>query len=338
MTRIFVTGAGGGVGQGIIKSLRLIEDLDLYVVAADMNALSPGLYAADLACVIPPASSPTYVEALVKLFADLEIDYYIPGTDTELQVCAAAADHVHAESGTRVVVAPPETIKIASDKYSTFQFLRSHGFDAPLTCLPNDIDPRSFDYPLVVKPRGGTRSIGFRLVHSPNELDAAIATQPDCVVQEFVGTPDSEYTCTVVGLGHGNRSAAFVLRRWLRDGDTYRATPVLDESVSRYVSQIAAKLALEGPCNFQLRVDGDTPKLLEINARCSGTTPLWSQLGFNPIEFYLKSAADLPYVPKVRYGVTVLRYWAEMIVSDQHVSKLSDGAPVPANPIQSFRL
>ena len=28
MIRTFITGAGGGIGQGIIKSLRLIKDLD----------------------------------------------------------------------------------------------------------------------------------------------------------------------------------------------------------------------------------------------------------------------------------------------------------------------
>ena len=326
MTTVFVTGAGGGIGQGIVKALRLINDLDLRIVAADMNPLSPGLYAADLACIVPAASSRSYVDTLLRLFRDLGVDYYFPGTDVELTACADAAGRIQDETGTRVIVAPSETVRIASDKYATFQFLRNHGLAAPKTYLPDSVDPGSLEYPVVVKPRNGARSQGFRLVAGPAELARTVGEQPGSIIQEHIGSADSEYTCTVVGVD-GRQSEPFVLQRWLRDGDTYRAIPVLRETVREYVRQVAAKLDLEGPCNFQLRVDGAEPKLLEINARCSGTTPLWAQLGFNPVECYLKGALGVPYHPQVRYGVTVLRYWAEMIVTDRDVRALDDGVP-----------
>ena len=332
MTTVFVTGAGGGIGQGIVKALRLINDLDLRIVAADMNPLSPGLYAADLACIVPAASSRSYVDTLVRLFRDLGVDYYFPGTDVELTVCADAAGHIQDEAGTRVVVAPPETVRIASDKYATFQFLRDHRLAPPMTYLPASVDPGSLGYPVVVKPRSGARSQGYRLVADSAELAKTAGEQPDSIVQEYVGSTDSEYTCTVVSV-EGRQSQPFVLQRWLRDGDTYRAVPVLREAVREYVRQVAAKLDLEGPCNFQLRVDGAEPKLLEINARCSGTTPLWAQLGFNPVECYLKGALGMTYHPQVRYGVTVLRYWAEMIVADEDMRALDEGVPTATRPL-----
>lgn len=337
MTTVFVTGAGGGVGQGIIKALRLIDDVELRIVAADMSPLSAGLYAADLACIVPAASSPSYVDTLVKIFLDLDVDFYLPGTDVELEICAAAAERIRAEAGTRVVVVPTETVRIADDKYLTFEFLSSKGLGVPATFLPGTVDATALVYPAVVKPRSGCRSKGYRVVACQAELAAAVAEQPDSIIQEFVGTADSEYTCTVVGI-NGNRSEPFVLRRWLRDGDTYRAVPVVDKTVSDYVSEVSATLELEGPCNFQLRVDGGEPKLLEINARCSGTTPLCAQLGFNPLEYYLKAALGLEYQPAIRYGVTVLRYWAEMIVADEHVSALREGGPLPADSLLSSSL
>ena len=45
MINVLVTGAGGGVGQGVIKSLKMIEGMDIRIVAADMNELATGLYA-----------------------------------------------------------------------------------------------------------------------------------------------------------------------------------------------------------------------------------------------------------------------------------------------------
>ena len=37
---VLVTGAGGGVGQGVIKSLKMIKDMDIKIVAADMGELA----------------------------------------------------------------------------------------------------------------------------------------------------------------------------------------------------------------------------------------------------------------------------------------------------------
>jgi len=49
---VLVTGAGGGIGQGVIKSLKMIKDMDIKIVAADMSELATGLFAADAAYLI----------------------------------------------------------------------------------------------------------------------------------------------------------------------------------------------------------------------------------------------------------------------------------------------
>ena len=43
MINVLVTGAGGGVGQGVIKSLKIIKGLDIRIIAADMSELAAGL-------------------------------------------------------------------------------------------------------------------------------------------------------------------------------------------------------------------------------------------------------------------------------------------------------
>ena len=42
--RCLVTGAGGGVGQGILKCLKRIYDIDVDIIAADMSPYSAGLF------------------------------------------------------------------------------------------------------------------------------------------------------------------------------------------------------------------------------------------------------------------------------------------------------
>jgi carbamoyl-phosphate synthase large subunit len=117
MTTILVTGAGGGLGQGIIKALRHIPDMKLRIIAGDIDPRSPGLYWADQGIIIPAASASNYVDALTKLCAHEYVDFYIPGTDSELSLCAQIAAQLRNTTGTEIIISPPDVITIANDKY-----------------------------------------------------------------------------------------------------------------------------------------------------------------------------------------------------------------------------
>ncbi|MCB9519503.1 MAG: ATP-grasp domain-containing protein [Myxococcales bacterium] len=332
MKRILVTGAGGGVGQGIIKSLRRIRDLDVEIVAADMSPLAAGLYAGDVATLVPAAKSPDYGDAIVDICRSHHIDYYLPGTDEELPFTSKNAARIESEVGTVLFICPPEAIAIADDKYLTYRFLTQHGFPAPNTWLPGEIDPDDVTYPVIVKPRNGFRSIGVTTIETPDALRERLKWNDQPVIQELVATRDDEYTCTIAATG-GTLSCVLPLRRVLRSGDTYRASPVHHAGIEALVTDVARALGVCGSCNFQLRLDGDVPKIFEINSRFSGTTPLCAELGFNPAEFLIKTHLGMPYEPSIRYDVTVLRHWAEMIVPNSKLDQLAaDGSLRPGVP------
>jgi carbamoyl-phosphate synthase large subunit len=312
MLTVLVTGAGGGVGQGIIKALRLMDDIEVRIVAADMSPWAAGLYAADVATLVPRASDPGYAEAVVALCRRERIDYYLPGTDVELGVCAEHAARIQADSGAKVVVARPEVITIADDKHKTARFLAERDFPYPKTFLREEWRQAALPLPLVVKPRVGCRSIGVEVIRTEEDLGRALGRE-DIVLQEYLGGEDSEYTCTIVFQG-GKPSDVIVLQRWLRDGDTYRVVPVRDREIEDYVRAVATALDVDGSCNFQLRKHQGTPVLFEINARFSGTTPLCAELGFNPVASYLLRDRGIDYAPRWRTDAIVLRHWAELVV------------------------
>lgn len=330
MIRVLVTGAGGGVGEGIIKALRRIADLEITIIAADMSHWAAGLYAGDIARLVPRSSAPDYVDAIIKICREERADYYLPGTDVELAVCAANAARIEAECGAHVVIASPEAVRIADDKRETARFLERAGLAFPKTFLRSEWREGALGFPVIVKPRIGCRSIGLEVVHDAAQLARALARTDEIVLQEHLGTDESEFTCTVV-MCRGEPSRVAVLQRWLRAGDTYRVVPVRDERIEAYVLAAARALGTNGSCNFQLRLDGGQPKLFEINARFSGTTPLCAELGFNPVESYLKRHRGLPYDGELRTDVVVLRHWAELVVPRAGFDALArDGRVVPA--------
>jgi carbamoyl-phosphate synthase large subunit len=335
---VLVTGAGGGVGQGVIKSLKMIKDMDIKIVAADMSELATGLYAADAAYLVDRCDSDEYLETLSKIFKKESIDFYIPGTDVELKFCAINKQLIMDEFNVHTIISSIEVIDISDNKYKTSSFLKGHGFNYPKTDYLKDVDIKSIEYPAIVKPSVGCRSIGVYKVNNLDELTPHLEDTKDIVIQECVGNEDTEYTCTVVKIGN-ELSPVLALKRILRSGDTYRAEPVESEKIERYVLDVASKLEIDGGCNFQLRLDKHgEPKIFEINSRFSGTTPFCAQIGFNPVEFYLKRSAGLESVVNIDYNSIVLRYWSEVVVKKSLLNKLSTSCTIEPCVVEQFKL
>ena len=314
--KILVTGAGAVLGQGIIRALRE-SALNATVVAADPSPLSAGLYWTDRRHIIPLAKDPSFAGRLEELIDRERPDAVIPGTDVELHHFAAHRHAWESRYGTHVVVSSPEVVRIADDKYLTFQFLRDKGFAVPESCLPGEEHEliERIGFPLIVKPRIGARSIGVTKVEDRSALERAIAAGDNVVIQECVATDSDEYTAGAL-VFDGTCEASIVMRRDLRDGNTYRAYvdryPALDAQVRR----MAEALGAHGPVNFQFRVDASgRAKVFEINGRFSGTTPFRMRAGFNEVEMTIRRLVMGERVrqPAIR-PMTILRHFEETVV------------------------
>lgn len=313
--KVMVTGAGALLGQGILRSL-MNSALKPEIVALDPSPLAAGLYWVPHRALIPMAKDPGYLPRIEALLAEHRPDAVMVGTDVELFLFAEHRMRLEAAYQTKIIVSSPEVVAIADDKWLTYQFLREHGFLAPDSALPGDEEAliARVGFPLVVKPRVGARSVGVSVVHDREALARAVAALPAPVIQQCVATDQQEYTAGTLTF-EGRCEAAIVMRRDLRDGNTYRAyvepTPALDAEVRRFAEALGAY----GPANFQFRLDAEGPKVFEINGRFSGTTPLRMHCGFNEVEMVLRKVVlGEPITQPVLEPMTILRYFTEQIV------------------------
>ena len=325
MAQVLVTGVGGGVGQSIVKSLQATP---YSVIAVDSDPLATGLYGARRGYTVPVAAeSAPYVSRLIEIAARERCALLFPGLDAELPVLAANADRL-LDAGVRVVVSSAEVVAIADDKLATARFLETRGFPVPHTLLLSECRGLEPHRALVLKPRcGGARSSGVFVVRSPADLERCrrLVSPENYVAQELID--GDEYTggsVTLDGKCHGT----IVMRRILRDGDTYKAFVVTDERLHAHVKAVAEALGPFGPCNVQLRVRDGTPYVFEINARCSGTTHARALAGFNePLMTadYLLAGRLPAYAIR---EITVLRYWQELVVEGPRVSAIKTSGVV----------
>lgn len=326
MKKILVTGAGAVLGQGIIKSLRSAS-IPCHIVALDPNPLSVGLYWADEAMIIPMADDVNYRPAIEEIIEKVRPDAILVGTDVELAIFAEHRMEWEQRFGTHILVSDPNVVEIADDKYATAQFLQRNGLSFPQSALADDGEElekliSDVGFPLIVKPCRGARAVGVSKVSDRDQLEKTLNGRTGLVVQQMAGGDDQEYTAGVLFFDNEVK-ASIVLRRDLRDGNTYRAYADDYPECHEYVHAMAHALKPYGPANFQFRIDEHgVPRLFEINARFSGTTPMRMLVGFNEVDMCLRKLllGEEIVNPAIEKGV-VLRFLEERFVKKADLVK-----------------
>ena len=321
--RIAVSGVGGGIGQSIIKAL---AGADYEVVALDGEPLAAGLYAAATSYVIPYASSPDFVDRISEICQKEDCKLFFPGLDAELPVLSRAVERF-AAIGTQLIVSSPEVIALSDNKQLTYETLKQYDISVPETIdMANaSQDTNPLPYPFILKPReGGARSKDVYLIRDKADFDK-LRTQAidlkDFVAQEYI--EGDEYTCGSINLD-GECKGVIVMRRILRDGDTYKCFSVKNDIIETEVKKIMSAIKPFGACNVQLRLRDGRPYVFEINARCSGTTAARAVCGFNEpamIADYLTQHKEPVFTIKEQ---GVLRYWNELVVSKDDMAQLEE--------------
>ena len=287
MNRILVTGAGALLGQGILRCLKFSEK-DYYIVSADPDVHSTGHALADKSYIIPFANKGSYLDEVKKIIKEEKIELILIGTDVELPVFVENYKVIEKECNCKIVISPKRVIEIANDKWLTAEFLKKNNYPYPKSALTSDKEEvkrlvQETDFPFIAKPVNGARSKGLMTINNIEDLDYVLSYPNNLVVQEKISEDKGEYTtgCIVV---NGKCEAVVSMVRDLRDGNTWRAYRNETVLYDTIIAEIAEKLGVEGPVNFQYRIKNNKPIVFEINGRFSGTTPLRYIFGFNEVE------------------------------------------------------
>jgi carbamoyl-phosphate synthase large subunit len=133
MARILIGGAGGAPSNNFIRSLRESSRKD-YLIG--MTCVSADLFLADVdeRHVIPPARSPKYCHALLKLIRETKPEFLHVQHDFEIQAISKLRDEIRA-LGVRLFLPSTETIDNCVDKYKSYKIWKQAGIRVPETLL-----------------------------------------------------------------------------------------------------------------------------------------------------------------------------------------------------------
>ncbi len=283
------------------------------ILAADVRPeLSAACHLADQAFSMPRCDAPDFIPALLAICAKERIEMVIPTIDTELAVLSEHRAQFSA-AGVDVVVSSPRVIALCRDKERTAIELAKAGVRTPRTVLANRYAaaPADIGWPVIVKPRGGSSSLGIARPRTEAEAVALAARTPDAIVQEL--WTGREYTVNLFFDREGRlRCAIPHLRLEIRGGEVSKGrtedVPLLREMARALAGAIeGARGAL---CFQAIVTEQGEGAVFEINARFGGGYPLAHRAGARFTQWLMEGAAGLPVsaTDNWRSGVTMIRY------------------------------
>ena len=320
MHTVAVSGVGGVIGYGIVRSLRSSRH-QVSIIGLDMYPDAVGRHWCDTFETALATASPSYPDYLLDVANRLGVELFIPGIEQDAFRWACESPAWEQACSARFAVNRKDVVLDSHDKWKFHLRLTGSGFPAIRTAIGGSFSrlASEFGLPLVLKPRISYASKGLRIVEDAVSFDFWRSRMGDLfMVQEYVGREDSEYTVSVFGLGDGRSSGKISFRRKLnREGSTVRAEVISEPGLEDLVDGLVREFKPLGPTNFQFRKHEGVFLPLEINPRISSSTSIRTAFGFNEaemcVEYYL--CGKEPMKPCILRG-RAERYLEDFLIPD----------------------
>lgn len=319
--KVLITAIGGNsVGYQLIKALKLAKTTKYIIYGADTKENAYQYSIVEKHVVLPNCNSKEYIKELLDFCKVNDIDVLLPGCEPEIKVLSGYRDLIK-KNNIFMPITSQKVLDICLDKFLTNDFLKKNGFNYPITKIISstcEIDSIDF-FPIVLKPSvGGGGSQGVQIAQNALQLKSIIDYQNEVnsnqeyMVQEYVGTPEDEYTCGVLFDMNGVFINTIVLKRDLSSilsqrvveknitckknlGDNLIISSGVSqgeigrfEHIGKICAEIGKKIGSVSTINIQCRYFEKKLYVFEINPRFSGTSSLRAMVGFNEADILIR--------------------------------------------------
>ncbi len=290
-----------GRRTNLLKYFRENMEKDDLIIATDMQLTAPALQVADIKLQVPGVYSNDYIDELLNNCSKYNVDALISLNDLELPILAENKSLFKA-LGVKVIVSDPEVIDICFDKYKTSQWIKSIGLNSPKTYInldvvKDDLAKGNLEFPLFMKPRWGSGSIGLEIINDLEELDiyynliskkikksilsnASIGDEYIIIQEKLLG---DEFGVDIMNDLNGKNVGVSIKQKLaMRAGETDKALTINNPDIELISKKIGSRLKHIGNLDVDIMQHSNgNYYVLELNPRFGGGFPFSYEAGVN---------------------------------------------------------
>lgn len=285
------------------------------VIVTDCDELAPALYFADKFYITSRIDDEKYIDELLDICKKEEIKGIMSLIDPELSLLSKNSYRFEG-IGVKVIGSSYESTELCFDKYEFFKFLNKNDFKCAKTYVSldefkNDYEIGKITFPVFIKPRTGSASLGINKVDFMEHLELLYKLFPNMIIQEFI--PGEEYgvDCYIDLISSEVISVFAKKKIRMRSGETDKAISIKDEILFNEIEKLVKKLNLKGTVDIDVFKNNDEWIISEINPRFGGGHLLAYECNENYPKFILNNlnnSKNLKEIGKYKSGIYMIKH------------------------------
>lgn len=258
----------------LVKDFKKSLNVNSKIIATDNTSTAPGLYFADKQYIVPKIVEDNYIPIILDICQKEGVGAVTTLIDPEIAILAKNREKFE-NIGVEVLAPYPETASLCFDKFLMYEFLKKHHIKTALTFGTIDSFAKAYEageikFPVFVKPRTGSGSVGARKITSMEELKIACYADKTLIIQQYMQGVDLDADVYVDTISHKAVSIFTKKKLETKIGGANKTISFKDEKLFHVIDQIISEFKFNGPIDMDFfYVDGEY-YLSEINPRFGG--------------------------------------------------------------------
>ena len=259
----------------LLQDFRESLDSTSIIVATDHQATAPALYFADKQYLAPLISDPGYIDFLLDICRKENIRAITTLIDPEIEILAKNRQRF-IDNGILPLCPSKETAHLCFDKFALFEHLKKNGIPTVLTYDSYDnflqgLTKGHISFPVFIKPRTGSGSVGIHKIHNSEELKAYIDEgEHEYIIQEFMDCEDCDADVYIDTVSHKPVAAFSKHKIETRIGGANKTISFKDQRLFDFIKDICKVLEFYGPVDMDFWYRDGIYYLSEVNPRFGG--------------------------------------------------------------------
>ncbi|WP_367270135.1 ATP-grasp domain-containing protein [uncultured Eubacterium sp.] len=258
----------------LLKDFRNSMEKNSTLIATDNSPYAPAIYLADKQYLVPLINSPEYIDTLIDICKKEEINAVTTFIDPEIMLLAKNREEFE-KIGVEVLAPYEETAKLCFDKYEMFKYLKSKGVPTVMTWqtfeeFKVDFDDGKVEFPVFVKPRTGSGSVGAKKILDIESLKLAFEQDESLIVQEFMDCQDLDADVYIDIKSH--KPVAIFSKKKISTtiGGANKTISFKDEKLFDFIKNALKHFKFNGPIDMDFFCKDGNYYLSEVNPRFGG--------------------------------------------------------------------